>query len=97
MKFFKIFGVLLIFGEAKDTSQGVTNSGLQKAFSNILEASEWQNNLVTVVAVGDIKSIAVESIASAAFSGVPCIIKKWIKMEDFRLNSSAIVFLDSIA
>lgn len=98
MKFHSIFVIFLVLCKVTSFSRGLKYKALQTAFINISESLAQRNYLVAIIVVDSDSGNKSDSLSFVSTIGIPHIITKFdIKKKSFRINSSAIVSLNTIA
>lgn len=92
MKHFLIFTTIVAFCKVESFSRDFNKNALQKTFGNISQALAQRNHLTSVV------TESAFSGAATVTAGILHVVARFKNnSERFPLNSSAIVFLDSVA
>lgn len=97
MKFSPVFVIFFIFRGVESFPRDLKDKAMRAAFRDISEALAKRNHLVSVV-VDSASENKAASDPLASTADIPHIITKFdITSGNFSLNSSAIIFLDSVA
>lgn len=94
---FSIFVIVLVFCKVKSFSRSLKCGTMETAFINISETLATHNHVVAIV-VDSVFNNKTDFAPFASFAGIPHIVAKFDNTsENFLLNSSAIVLLNTIA
>lgn len=96
MKFFVVIVTFIAFCKVNSGLRVPEVKSLQKAFVNILETLARRNHVVSLVSVGGPEDQG-DSTSLISFADTPHVVARLDnESKRFRLNSSAIVLLDSV-
>lgn len=96
MRFYLVLVSFIAFCELETLSQDSRKRSLQEAFVDISKEIAKKNHLVSVVADSASQN-KVNSVPFASTAHIPHVVARFKHDQKFKLNSSAIVFLDSVA